>query len=200
MASLPPTSLGVDERTLEVYCCPLLFDASPLMLIWAAVSWVRKKDLHILTVGKCLYTTDQRFTSIHLENSDDWNLEIRDSRKKDSGIYECQVSTEPKMSLGIQLNIIENLNSTRKLNGLCVNDRKIGETSNGHWFGGDCGSPVVKVSDPGRHVTSSSPVPLKTRHGGQRCTLNLSTDETSSRWCGVVIRRGDASSGVVHVT
>ncbi|GFW82982.1 uncharacterized protein TNCV_4604091 [Trichonephila clavipes] len=38
-------------------------------------------------------------------------------------------------------------------------------------------------------VTSSSPVPLKTRHVGQRCTLNLSRAETSSRWCGVVVRR-----------
>ncbi|GFW09479.1 hypothetical protein TNCV_3995861 [Trichonephila clavipes] len=31
-------------------------------------------------------------------------------------------------------------------------------------------------------VTSSSPVPLKTRRVGQRCTLNLSRAETSSRW------------------
>ncbi|GFS62794.1 integrase catalytic domain-containing protein [Trichonephila clavipes] len=49
-------------------------------------------------------------------------------------------------------------------------------------------------------VTSSSSVPLKTRREGQRCTLNLSRAETSSRWCGVVVRRGGASSGVVHVT
>ncbi|GFU42786.1 uncharacterized protein TNCV_3139711 [Trichonephila clavipes] len=49
-------------------------------------------------------------------------------------------------------------------------------------------------------VTSSSPVPLKTRRVGQRCMLNLSRAETSSRWCGVVVRRGGASSGVVHVT
>ncbi|GFS62897.1 nucleic-acid-binding protein from transposon X-element [Trichonephila clavipes] len=48
-------------------------------------------------------------------------------------------------------------------------------------------------------VTSSIPVPLKTRRVGQRCTLNLSR-KTSSRWCGVVVRRGGASSGVVHVT
>ncbi|GFU49905.1 hypothetical protein TNCV_4686601 [Trichonephila clavipes] len=33
-------------------------------------------------------------------------------------------------------------------------------------------------------VTSSSPVPLKTRRVGQRCTLNMSRAETSSRWCG----------------
>ncbi|GFX48933.1 uncharacterized protein TNCV_2797241 [Trichonephila clavipes] len=39
-------------------------------------------------------------------------------------------------------------------------------------------------------VTSSSPVPLKTRRVGQRCTLNLSRAETFSRWCGVVVRRG----------
>ncbi|GFV60134.1 uncharacterized protein TNCV_3886521 [Trichonephila clavipes] len=39
-------------------------------------------------------------------------------------------------------------------------------------------------------VTSSSPVPLKTRGVGQRCALNLSRAETSSRWCGVVVREG----------
>ncbi|GFX63730.1 uncharacterized protein TNCV_215301 [Trichonephila clavipes] len=49
-------------------------------------------------------------------------------------------------------------------------------------------------------VTSSNPVPLKTRRVGQRCTPNLSRAETSSRWCGVVVRRGGASLGVVHVT
>ncbi|GFX87941.1 uncharacterized protein TNCV_4374061 [Trichonephila clavipes] len=53
----------------------------------------------------------------------------------------------------------------------------------------DCGCPVVKVSYHGRNVMSLSPLPLKTRHVGQRCTLNLSRAETSSRWCGVVVRR-----------
>ncbi|GFV54459.1 uncharacterized protein TNCV_2865431 [Trichonephila clavipes] len=49
-------------------------------------------------------------------------------------------------------------------------------------------------------VTSSSPVPLKTRRVGQRCMLNLSRAETSSRWRVVVVRRGVACSSVVHVT
>ncbi|GFU65811.1 uncharacterized protein TNCV_567201 [Trichonephila clavipes] len=49
-------------------------------------------------------------------------------------------------------------------------------------------------------VMSSSPVSLKTRHVGQRCMLNLSRAETASRWCGAVVSRGGASSGVVHVT
>ncbi|GFV64797.1 hypothetical protein TNCV_808941 [Trichonephila clavipes] len=51
-------------------------------------------------------------------------------------------------------------------------------------FDSGCGSPVVKVSDQGRHVMRLSPVPLKTRRVGQRCTLNMSRAETSSRWCG----------------
>ncbi|GFU49899.1 uncharacterized protein TNCV_4686561 [Trichonephila clavipes] len=48
-------------------------------------------------------------------------------------------------------------------------------------------------------VTSLNPVPLKTRRVRERCTLNLSRAQTSSRWCSVVVRRGVASSGVVHV-
>ncbi|GFT82519.1 transposable element Tcb2 transposase [Trichonephila clavipes] len=57
-----------------------------------------------------------------------------------------------------------------------------------------CGSPVIKVSDHDRHVMSSSPVPLKTRRVGERCTLNRSRAQTSSHWCGVVVRREGASS------
>ncbi|GFV57907.1 uncharacterized protein TNCV_1598991 [Trichonephila clavipes] len=68
------------------------------------------------------------------------------------------------------------------------------------------GHYVAAVSESYRYrivaclVPSSSPIPLKTRRVGQRCTLNLSRAETSSRWCGVVVRRGGDSSGVVHVT
>ncbi|GFY17366.1 uncharacterized protein TNCV_657791 [Trichonephila clavipes] len=54
-----------------------------------------------------------------------------------------------------------------------------------------CGNPVDKESDHGRHVMSSSQVPLKIRRVGQRCTLNLSRAETSSCWCGMIVRRGE---------
>ncbi|GFX14732.1 uncharacterized protein TNCV_4017281 [Trichonephila clavipes] len=63
---------------------------------------------------------------------------------------------------------------------------------------------MVKVSDRGRHVMGSSPVPLKTLRVGQRCTLNLSRAETFSRWCGVVVRRGlpaqESSMSLDHVS
>lgn len=70
------------------------------------VSWIRKKDLHILTVGKFAYTKDDRYSTVHLENSDDWTLKIRYPVKEDEGIYECQVSTVPKISLKVQLNVV----------------------------------------------------------------------------------------------
>ncbi|XP_042904480.1 lachesin isoform X3 [Parasteatoda tepidariorum] len=71
------------------------------------VSWIRRKDLHVLTVGRFTYTSDQRFQSIHMENSDDWTLQIKYPQSKDGGVYECQVSTVPKMSHFVNLNVIE---------------------------------------------------------------------------------------------
>ncbi|GFU73557.1 uncharacterized protein TNCV_3359971 [Trichonephila clavipes] len=48
-------------------------------------------------------------------------------------------------------------------------------------------------------VTSSSPVVLKTRRVGQRCILNLSRAQTSSRWFGVE-KLGGCGSTVVKVS
>ncbi|GFX37741.1 hypothetical protein TNCV_3115921 [Trichonephila clavipes] len=60
-----------------------------------------------------------------------------------------------------------------------------------------CGSPVVKVSDHGRHVMSSSPVPLKTRSVGQQCPLNLSRAETLVGMERLNIRAASHSEGQV---
>ncbi|XP_018906362.1 zwei Ig domain protein zig-8 [Bemisia tabaci] len=72
-----------------------------------SVSWIRKRDLHILTAGVLTYTTDQRFLVIRPDKSENWTLSIKFPQLRDSGIYECQVSTEPKMSLAFSLNVIE---------------------------------------------------------------------------------------------
>ncbi|CAH0561851.1 unnamed protein product [Brassicogethes aeneus] len=71
-----------------------------------AVSWIRKRDLHILTVGILTYTNDQRFQSLHTDGSDEWTLKITSPQTRDSGIYECQVSTEPKICQGFKLNVV----------------------------------------------------------------------------------------------
>lgn len=60
----------------------------------------------MLTVGLFTYTTDDRFTALHSEGSDDWTLRIASAQVSDSGTYECQVSTEPKMSMAFKLQVV----------------------------------------------------------------------------------------------
>ena len=56
------------------------------------ISWVRRRDWHILTSGMFTYTNDERFQVLHAEGSDDWTLQIKYVQKRDNGTYECQVS------------------------------------------------------------------------------------------------------------
>ncbi|XP_023338741.1 LOW QUALITY PROTEIN: uncharacterized protein LOC111709332 [Eurytemora carolleeae] len=71
-----------------------------------SVSWIRKTDLHILTVGLTSYTNNQKFFPIHPEGSDEWNLRISNPGIKDSGTYEeCQINTEPKHGYFYDLNL-----------------------------------------------------------------------------------------------
>ncbi|XP_064474638.1 zwei Ig domain protein zig-8-like [Ornithodoros turicata] len=71
------------------------------------VTWIRRRDLHVLTVGLDTYIGDPRFQPIHLDRSNDWALQIRYAQLSDQGLYECQVSTDPKMSLFVHLRILE---------------------------------------------------------------------------------------------
>ncbi|EDV94216.1 GH25011 [Drosophila grimshawi] len=77
------------------------------MLNDKSVSWIRKRDLHILTVGTATYTSDKRFQVTESKDMREWTLHVKSPKPKDSGIYECQVNTEPKISMAFQLNIIE---------------------------------------------------------------------------------------------
>ncbi|XP_072938385.1 zwei Ig domain protein zig-8-like [Epargyreus clarus] len=71
-----------------------------------SVSWIRKRDLHILTVGVHTYSSDARFAALHTDNSDEWTLRVAHAQPRDSGAYECQVSTEPKISLSFRLTVV----------------------------------------------------------------------------------------------
>lgn len=81
--------------TCECRCCVVL-----------QVSWMRKRDMHILSAGIFMYTSDLRFQVIHPDKSENWTLQIKSPQQRDSGVYECQVSTEPKMSLNYSLNVV----------------------------------------------------------------------------------------------
>ncbi|KAL7298955.1 hypothetical protein TKK_0008055 [Trichogramma kaykai] len=76
------------------------------------VSWVRHRDIHILTAGAYTYTSDQRFQVLHRPNSgsnnewSEWTLCIKWAQERDEGIYECQISTIPLKSHQYHLNVV----------------------------------------------------------------------------------------------
>lgn len=70
------------------------------------VSWVRHRDVHLLTVGPYTYTSDQRFRAIHEPHTEDWTLQIKYPQHRDSGVYECQISCTPHLSHFIHLTVI----------------------------------------------------------------------------------------------
>ena len=66
-----------------------------------------------------MYTNDARFRAVHRnrtdtptnrarfgETSPDWKLHIEEARVEDSGVYECQVNTEPKRSKKYELTVV----------------------------------------------------------------------------------------------
>ncbi|XP_050450409.1 zwei Ig domain protein zig-8-like isoform X2 [Cataglyphis hispanica] len=70
------------------------------------ISWIRHRDIHLLTVGTYTYTSDQRFEAMQ-SHTDEWILRIRYPQRKDSGVYECQISTTPPIGHPVHLNIVE---------------------------------------------------------------------------------------------
>ena len=70
------------------------------------ISWVRHRDIHLLTVGRYTYTSDQRFSAHHIPLTHFWQLRIRAVTPRDEGFYECQVSTTPPRGHRIELRVV----------------------------------------------------------------------------------------------
>ncbi|XP_070133606.1 neurotrimin isoform X2 [Drosophila bipectinata] len=75
------------------------------------VSWIRHRDLHLLTVSESTYTSDQRFSSIYNKQTGDWSLQIKFPQLRDSGVYECQVSTTPPVGYTMIFSVVEPITS-----------------------------------------------------------------------------------------
>ncbi|XP_045133839.1 zwei Ig domain protein zig-8-like [Portunus trituberculatus] len=71
-----------------------------------SVSWIRNRDSHILTVDRYTFISDERFSAWHEAQTQTWTLQVRYVQERDAGKYECQVSTEPKMSHFVDLSVI----------------------------------------------------------------------------------------------
>ncbi|KAM0725659.1 Zwei Ig domain protein zig-8 [Formica fusca] len=73
----------------------------------AEISWIRRRDFHVLTSSMFTYTNDERFQVLHPEGSDDWTLQIKYVQDRDNGTYECQVSRSTGiLSHFVNLNIV----------------------------------------------------------------------------------------------
>ena len=71
------------------------------------VSWIRSRDLQLLTVGRFTYTPDRRFSAHHIPLTHFWQLRVRDVKLSDVGEYECQVSSTPPIGRAIKLRVAE---------------------------------------------------------------------------------------------
>lgn len=105
---IKPWNIDVSGRS-ESRPIPEFSFQIPTILIpppfWFQISWMRKRDLHILTSSIYTYTGDERFSVKHPEASDEWTLKIDYVQQRDAGVYECQVNTEPKMNLAFVLTV-----------------------------------------------------------------------------------------------
>ena len=74
----------------------------------AQVSWIRQRDVHILTMGGVVYTSDPRVAVSQTGSGggDLWTMTIRSTKVSDSSRYECQVNTEPKKSKEFSLRVV----------------------------------------------------------------------------------------------
>ncbi|CAL4061150.1 unnamed protein product, partial [Meganyctiphanes norvegica] len=73
-----------------------------------AVTWLRAADVaQVLTVNTFTYTSSPRFTAHRSPQGNEWLLKITDTKLNDTGGYECQVSTDPKISLTFNVQVIE---------------------------------------------------------------------------------------------
>ncbi|KAL7028344.1 hypothetical protein ACKWTF_005808 [Chironomus riparius] len=73
------------------------------------VSFIRHRDLHLLTVGKTTYTPDNRFQSVHNSHTDEWSLKVLYTKFNDTGVYSCQVGSAPPVSITMSLFVVEPL-------------------------------------------------------------------------------------------
>nr|XP_027234130.1 titin-like isoform X1 [Penaeus vannamei] len=79
-----PDNITVEVGSTAVLSCRVLH------LGQGTVSWIRDED-HYVTAGLFTTTSDYRFTP-SVEDSNVWQLRIRDARPEDTGAYSCHVS------------------------------------------------------------------------------------------------------------
>jgi len=82
------------------------------------VSWIRARDVTVLSVGHLAFSSDARIGVVQvarpLLSAGDWNLSIENSSLADDGLYECQVNTEPKINYKVFLSVQDPADALQK--------------------------------------------------------------------------------------
>lgn len=71
------------------------------------VSWIRRRDFQLLTVGLTTYSSDDRFLVEHARHLQNWALQIKFVTPNDAGMYECQISIHPPSSIFIEMKVVD---------------------------------------------------------------------------------------------
>lgn len=62
------------------------------------------------------FIADERFQAYFKEESKQWVLQIKYVQPRDVGLYECQVSTEPKVSARANLHVVGECENNKPFN------------------------------------------------------------------------------------
>ncbi|XP_063887030.1 hemicentin-1-like [Scylla paramamosain] len=123
-AALLPTFLTHDNATVTVHAGETATLSCYVVRVGdKTVSWVRRKgdDFHILTIGYQKYHNDNRYT-LRYEIPNNWKLQIRNTQKRDEGLYACQISTHPPRIMRVFLTVLVPDIEVRDPRGEAVSD------------------------------------------------------------------------------
>ncbi|CAB4059348.1 unnamed protein product [Lepeophtheirus salmonis] len=96
-----------NNRNISVYAGQTAYlDCRVRNLGAKRVSWVRHKGVTILAVGTTTFTSDERISSRYNDDNGRFSLKIKNVAPKDTGTYECQISTKPTKVWFVHLNVL----------------------------------------------------------------------------------------------
>jgi len=148
------------------------------------VTWMRVADVTVLSVGALTFSSDPRFSVIHVPRprirADDWTLVISSTEARDAGTYECSVNTLPKISHTVALAVKEMAMAdsphqeprvlSKQMRSIDENQKNTKTQENFELLEADIGTgpgPVSSISGPKvQYVSAGSTVGLECRIQG----------------------------------
>lgn len=82
------------------------------------LAWVRADTRTILTIGRHVFTRDNRVSIFH-HNREIWHLRIKNVVEEDIGHYKCELNTKPMMKTTGFLVVVNSTNSSATVRSPC---------------------------------------------------------------------------------